>query len=72
MNVTRSFTEAEWEHVQRCVADEPAGRARTRLKCLLELLVTSGVRAGGTGPGPAGEICGSRCCRICRRRGCCP
>jgi len=44
MNVTRSFTEAEWAHVQRCIADEPAGPARTRLKCLLELLVTSGVR----------------------------
>jgi site-specific recombinase XerD len=44
MNVTRSFTEAEWAHVQRCIADEPVGAARTRLKCLLELLVTSGVR----------------------------
>jgi len=44
LNVTRSFTEAEWAHVQRCIADEPAGTARTRLKCLLELLVTSGVR----------------------------
>ncbi len=44
VNVSRSFTEAEWAHVQRCVADEPAGPARTRLKCLLELLVTSGVR----------------------------
>jgi site-specific recombinase XerD len=44
LNVTRSFTEAEWAHVQRCIADEPAGPARTRLKCLLELLVTSGVR----------------------------
>jgi len=44
LNVTRSFTEDEWAHVQRCIADEPAGAARTRLKCLLELLVTSGVR----------------------------
>ena len=44
MNVTRSFTEAEWAHVQRCIADEPAGMARTRLKCVIELLVTSGVR----------------------------
>ena len=44
MNVARSFTEAEWAHVQRCVQDEAAGPARTRLKCLLEFLVTSGVR----------------------------
>ena len=44
MNVARSFTEAEWAHVQQCVQDEAAGPARTRLKCLLELLVTSGVR----------------------------
>jgi site-specific recombinase XerD len=44
VNVTRSFSEAEWAHLQRCVQDEPAGLARTRLKCLLELLVTSGVR----------------------------
>lgn len=44
LNVTRSFTEAEWAHVQRCIQDEPVGPARTRLKCLLELLVTSGVR----------------------------
>ena len=42
--MTRSFTEAEWAHVQRCLQDEPVGPAATRLKCLLELLVTSGVR----------------------------
>jgi site-specific recombinase XerD len=44
LNVTRSFTEAEWAHVQRCIRDEPACPAHTRLKCLVELLVTSGVR----------------------------
>ena len=44
VNVSRSFTEAEWAHVQRCIAIEPAGLVRTRLQGLLELLVTSGVR----------------------------
>lgn len=44
VNVSRSFTEAEWEHVQRCIANEPAGVARKRLHGLLELLVTSGIR----------------------------
>ena len=44
VNVSRSFTEAEWAHIERSIADEPAGFARTRLKCMLELLVTSGVR----------------------------
>lgn len=44
VNIQRSFTEAESAHVQRCIADEPVGSARMRLKCLLELLVTSGVR----------------------------
>lgn len=44
MNLTRSFTEAEWAHVQRCICDEPAGPAQIRLRCLLELLLTSGVR----------------------------
>ncbi len=44
MNVTRSFSEAEWAHVKRCIQDEPAGPAHLRLECLLELLVTSGVR----------------------------
>ena len=44
LNVSRAFTEEEWAHVQHCITCEPAGFARTRLKCLLELLVTSGVR----------------------------
>jgi site-specific recombinase XerD len=44
VNIQRSFTEAELAHVQRCIADEPVRAACIRLKCLLDLLVTSGVR----------------------------
>ncbi len=44
LNVTRSFTEAEWAHVQRCAQGEPEAFTRRRLICLLELLVGSGIR----------------------------
>jgi site-specific recombinase XerD len=40
----RAFGEREWAHILGCVDAEPAGPARRRLRCLLELLVTSGVR----------------------------
>ncbi|WP_413861732.1 hypothetical protein [Candidatus Aalborgicola defluviihabitans] len=44
MDIRRSFTEAEWAHVLTCVDAQPVGPERLRLKCILELLVTSGIR----------------------------
>ena len=44
MDIRRSFTEAEWAHVLKCVDAQAVGAGRLRLKCILELLVTSGVR----------------------------
>jgi site-specific recombinase XerD len=44
MDIRRSFTEAEWAHVLQCVDAQPVGPERMRLKCILELLVTSGIR----------------------------
>ena len=44
LDVKRSFTEAEWAHVLRCVAALPIGTAQVRLRCILELLVSSGIR----------------------------
>ena len=44
MDIRRSFTEAEWAHVLTCVDAQPIGPERLRLKCILELLVTSGIR----------------------------
>lgn len=44
MDIRRSFTEAEWAHVLNCLDDLPIGPERLRLKCILELLVTSGIR----------------------------
>jgi site-specific recombinase XerD len=44
MDLRRSFTEAEWRHVLQCLDRLEEGPQRIRLKCLLELLVTSGVR----------------------------
>lgn len=44
MDIRRSFTEAEWAHVLTCVDAQPVGPERLRLKCMLELLVTSGIR----------------------------
>ncbi len=44
LDIRRSFTEAEWVHVLHCVDAQPIGPERLRLKCILELLVTSGIR----------------------------
>ena len=44
MDIKRSFTEAEWLHVLHCVDAQTAGPENLRLKCILELLVTSGIR----------------------------
>jgi site-specific recombinase XerD len=44
MDIRRSFTEDEWAHVLRCVDTQTAGPENLRLKCILELLVTSGIR----------------------------
>jgi site-specific recombinase XerD len=44
MDIRRSFTEAEWAHVLQCLDDLPAGPEQLRLKCIVELLVTSGIR----------------------------
>jgi site-specific recombinase XerD len=44
MDIRRSFTEAEWAHVLACLDALPAGPETLRLKCILELLVTSGIR----------------------------
>jgi site-specific recombinase XerD len=44
VDIRRSFTEAEWNHVLQCLERMPAGPEQVRLKCILELLVTSGVR----------------------------
>jgi site-specific recombinase XerD len=44
MDIRRSFTEAEWGHVLQTLDALPLGPERLRLKCILELLVTSGIR----------------------------
>jgi site-specific recombinase XerD len=44
MDIRRSFTEAEWSHVLQTLDALPVGPERLRLKCILELLVTSGIR----------------------------
>lgn len=44
MDIRRSFTEAEWAHVLRCLDSMEEGPEKIRLRCILELLVTSGVR----------------------------
>ncbi|HEY5582017.1 MAG TPA: site-specific integrase [Rhodoferax sp.] len=44
MDIKRSFTEAEWNHVLQCLDAIPDGPERLRLKCILELLVSSGIR----------------------------
>jgi site-specific recombinase XerD len=44
MDIRRSFTEAEWAHVLQCLDSQKAGPESVRLKCILELLVTSGIR----------------------------
>jgi len=44
LDVKRSFTEAEWAHVLHGVAALPIGAEQERLRCILELLVSSGIR----------------------------
>jgi site-specific recombinase XerD len=44
INIGRAFTEAEWQHVLRTLDDLPDSPERVRLKCILELLVGSGLR----------------------------
>ncbi len=44
VDIRRSFTEAEWSHVLQCLDGIANGPERLRLKCILELLVTSGLR----------------------------
>lgn len=44
VDIRRSFTEAEWSHVLQCLDAMPDGPESLRLKCILELLVTSGLR----------------------------
>ena len=44
LDISRSFTEAEWQHVLRHLQSLPAGPESLRLKCILELLVTTGIR----------------------------
>ena len=44
LDVKRSFTEAEWAHVLQCLVAVPIGAEQVRLRCILELLVSSGIR----------------------------
>jgi site-specific recombinase XerD len=44
VDIRRSFTEAEWRHVLQCLETVAVGPERVRLKCILELLVSSGIR----------------------------
>ena len=44
MDIRRSFTEKEWNFILQGVDALEKGPERVRLKCILELLVTSGVR----------------------------
>ena len=44
VDIRRAFTEAEWANVLKCLDAMPAGAQTLRLKCILELLVTSGMR----------------------------
>lgn len=44
MDIRRSFTEAEWMHVLTSIEALPVGVERVRVRLLLELLVSSGIR----------------------------
>ena len=44
MDIRRSFTEAEWAHVLTCIEALPVGSERVRVRLILELLVSSGIR----------------------------
>ena len=44
VDIRRAFSEREWLHVLQCLEAMPESSERIRLKCILELLVTSGIR----------------------------
>ena len=44
VDIRRLFTEAEWRHVLQRLETMTVGPERVRLKCILELLVSSGIR----------------------------
>ena len=44
LDIRRAFSEREWLHVLKCLEAMPESSERIRLKCILELLVTSGIR----------------------------
>lgn len=44
MDIKRSFAEAEWVHVLTCIEALPVGAERVRVRLILELLVSSGIR----------------------------
>ena len=44
VDIKRAFTEADWSHVLQCVEATADSRERLRLQCILEILVTSGIR----------------------------
>lgn len=44
MDIRRAFSESEWAHVLQSLEELPVGAERLRLRCILELLVTSGIR----------------------------
>jgi len=44
VDIKRSFTEAEWNHILQCLEAIPDGPERLRLKSILELLVSCGIR----------------------------
>ncbi len=44
LDTKRSFTEAEWAHVLRCACAQPINAKNVRLRCILVLLVSSGIR----------------------------
>jgi site-specific recombinase XerD len=44
VDIRRSFTQAEWSHVLACLDAIVVTAEQVRLKCILELLVSSGIR----------------------------
>jgi site-specific recombinase XerD len=44
VNISRSFTEAEWAHAIHTLEGLPTGAETSRLRCILHLVVTSGIR----------------------------
>jgi len=44
VDIRRSFTQAEWSFIQQNLSALPSSPETRRLRCILELLVTSGVR----------------------------